>query len=204
MPSASTLVEVSDLRSFFFQSLCDAIDRQGVDAREGTLPYLAGMLTDYARSERLFDRTADGTVRTPLALLYKAAVESESPRERSLFLRRLGDAALFIAGLFSESLSRSPVDVDYYIAMGGGAYASLSHMPREGARERALSDVFDDLASNFASFVDVLGQVGEQTREDLQDDVLRLHELWHRTGSRRIERRLRALGVVPQRHFPAH
>jgi hypothetical protein len=52
--------------------------------------------------------------------------------------------------------------------------------------------------------VDVLGEVGEQTREDLQEDVLRLHELWQRTGSRRIERRLRALGVVPQRHFPAH
>ncbi len=204
MPHRPSLVEVSDLRSFFFESLQDAARTQGVKPQEGTLPYLAGMLTDYARSERVFDQTADGVVRPALALLYKSALESQSSRERSLFLRRLGDLALFIAGLFADSLRRGPVDVDYYIAMGGGAYATLCQTPSESARSRALSEVFEDLALNFVHFVDLLGEVGEQARDHLEQDVMRLHELWRRTGSRRLERKLRSLGITPGRPFVVH
>jgi hypothetical protein len=204
MTYRSSLVEVSDLRSFFFESLQDAARTQGVKPQEGTLPYLAGMLTDYSRSEHVFDQTADGMVRPALALLYKSALESRSSRERSLFLQRLGDLALFIAGLFADSLRRSPVDVDYYIAMGGGAYASLCRAPSEAARSRALSEVFEDLASNFVHFVDLIGEVGEQARDQLERDVLRLHELWRRTGSRRLERKLRSLGIVPGRPLLLH
>jgi hypothetical protein len=204
MTDGSSLVEVSDLRSFFFESLQEAARTQGVKPQEGTLPYLAGMLTDYSRSERVFDQTADGVVRPALALLYKAALESQSRGERNLFLQRLGDLALFIAGLFADSLRRAPVDVDYYIAMGGGAYASLCQAPSESARSRALSEVFEDLASNFVHFVDLIGEVGEQARDHLGRDVTRLHELWRRTGSQRLERKLRSLGIVPGRPFVLH
>ena len=162
------------------------------------------MLTDYSRSEHVFDQTADGMVRPALALLYKSALESQSSRERNLFLRRMGDLALFIAGLFADSLRRGPVDVDYYIAMGGGAYGSLCKAPSESARSRALSEVFEDLACNFVHFVDLIGEVGEQARDDLERDISRLHELWRRTGSQRLERKLRDLGIAPGRAFVLH
>jgi len=40
-------------------------------------------------------------------------------------MQRLGDTALFIAGVFADSLNRKLVDVDYYVAMGGTAYAQV-------------------------------------------------------------------------------
>ena len=54
--------------------------------------------------------------------MYSDALEEESGEARNQILRRLGDVALFISGVFSRSLKRRVVDVDYYIAMGGGAY----------------------------------------------------------------------------------
>jgi hypothetical protein len=64
--------------------------------------------------------------------------------------------------------------------------------------------VFEDLALNFVHFVDLLGEVGEQARDYLEQDVMRLHELWRRTGSRRLERKLRSLGITPGRAFVLH
>jgi hypothetical protein len=157
------------------------------------------MLTDYASAEYLYDHTEDGRVRQPLALLFKHALEAPTSRERNLFLRRLGDIALLVAGLFSGSLRRSLVDVDYYISMGEAAYAHLSH-----AGKRPLGEVFAELSDKFASFVDVLGEVGEQAQGSKSQDILRMYELWSKTGSRRLERKLRALGMVPAISGLAH
>ena len=163
------------------------------------LAYLTHLLTDYARSDRLFDHTQDGVVRRPLVEIYKQASEAETGDERALCLQRLGDLALFVSGILPNSLERSLVDVDYYIAMGASAYGYLSDRGSGGARVRALRSVFVQLSRRFGDFVDLLAEAVEQGQSPRAPDLMRLHDLWSKTGSRRLGRKLAEYGVLPQR-----
>ena len=193
-----SVIAVTSLKAFFHQELHEAADAQKLDADDAIIAYLAHLLTDYARSDRLFDRTEQGIVRRPLVDIFKQASEAETAGERELALQRLGDLALFVSGILPHSLQRSLVDVDYYIAMGASAYGCLSDSTGPGARVRALRSVFARLSSRFVDFVDLLAETIEQGRATRQPDLLRLHDLWHKTGSRRLGRLLLEYGVMPQ------
>lgn len=157
-------VAEASLLGFFHRSLDDAARKHQLDAGAATLAYLAHLLTDYARADRLFDFTADGTGLRPLALQYADALEARNRGERRLILQRLGDVALFVSGLFAGALSRRAVGVDYYIAMGGSAYAFLVEDPVD--QRRAQGDVFRELSLRFARFVDVIAEVGRGRARD--------------------------------------
>jgi hypothetical protein len=68
---------------------------------------------------------------------------------------------------------------------------------RSSNRGRALSGVYDELASKFVAFVDALGEVSEGASCNNDIDVLRQYEIWLRTGSPRAAERLRAAGIQP-------
>ena len=88
------------------------------------------------------------------------------------------------------------MDTDYYIAMGGRAYGTLAQSPRRGPR-RVLATVFAELEDKFQPLVDALNDISECAVTRSQRDVLRLYELWHKTGSRRAHRLLMRLGIQP-------
>lgn len=194
-----TLIPVHDLRAYFHQALQEAAQTQRISTNEEILAYLTHLLTDYARSERVFDQTADGMVRRPLVDIYRQANEADSNGERELALQRLGDLALFVSGILPHSLARSLVDVDYYIAMGASAYGCLRDSASAGARVRSLRSVFAQLSGRFSEFVDLLGETIEQGQTDRPPDLMRLHDLWIKTGSKRLGRKLLEYGVMPQR-----
>lgn len=200
----SELVTRSGLRSFFYDSVQEAIEKQRVQADEATIFYLVNLLTDFSRSEKVFEYTQQGLTLRPLAELYGFAVEATSPRERELILQRLGDVALFISGLFSGYCRRRLVDVDYYIAMGGSAYAYLHDSKGQSPREQALATIFRQLSRQFVQFVDVLAEVGENGLGSNKQDIFDLYELWAKTGSPRLERKLKCLGINPQHFGPPH
>ncbi|HEY5622591.1 MAG TPA: hypothetical protein VIV14_02445, partial [Gammaproteobacteria bacterium] len=88
-------------------------------------------------------------------------------------------------------------DMDYYVHIGGGAYHSLSAQVRGTSRGRAFGPVFTELAQKFQHFVDVLNDVRDDAKSNDDQDVLRLYEIWLRTGSKRAENLLRSLGIEP-------
>ncbi|QBQ54151.1 hypothetical protein [Nitrosococcus wardiae] len=200
----SELVTRSGLRPFFYDSVQDAIENQHVEADEATILYLVNLLTDFSRSEKIFGYTQEGPVLQPLAELYGFAVEATSQSERKLILQRLGDVALFISGLFSGYFHRRLVNVDYYIAMGGSAYAYLYDLKSQSPREQALATIFRQLSRQFVQFVDVLAEVGENAFGSNKQDIFELYELWVKTGSPRLERKLRDFGISPQHFGPVH
>lgn len=159
LPHAQVLQE-QRLEAFFHRALHDAAHHQRLDAGAATLHYLTHLLTDYARSEHLFDYTENGLQIRPLALLYGEAVNARSVRERRLWLQRLGDLALFVSGLFAGRLSRRYTDIDYCVAMGGNAYGYLLDTATDSSRDRALGEVFGELSERFVRFVDLLAEVG--------------------------------------------
>lgn len=183
-----------DVREYFQQIVSLAISHQRVEASAEVTFYLVELLAHFTRADALFECTSDGVGIKPLALCYADAVQAESRGERHLALKRLGDVALLIAGMFSASLSRKLVGLDYYIAMGGSAYGFLS-TGTNGVSAR----VFGELAAKFQLFVDVLGEVSDQSSLRAPQDVLRLYENWMRTGSPRAAAQLRRLGIVPVR-----
>ena len=194
MDRETRVVTVANLREFFRDSLDAAMSNQRVAAADETSHYIVNLLTLFSRSEALYESSDEGRRNRPLAFMLADALEAETGYERDRALRRLGDVSLFMAGFFAHSFARRLIDIDYYISMGGGAYAHLSHLQGHNAGVRAI---FEELAAKFQHFVDVLNEISEMARENSDEDVLRLYEIWMRTGSRRAARRLRKLGVEP-------
>lgn len=193
----ANLITGIDVREYFRDSITAALNHQQVDAAEDTVHYIVNLLAYFTQADKLFMNASEGVGLEPLALIYAEAVEASRPEQRHQALRRLGDVALLISGLFSSSLNRKPVDIDYYIAMGGAAYGFLCDLSRGTVRGKALGAIFDELSRKFQRFVDVLAEVGEKTSMNSSTDIMRLYEVWLRTGSPRSAARLRQLGIEP-------
>jgi hypothetical protein len=191
------LIASTNVREYFRGAVTSAMDNQSISAEECTVGYVVDLLAHFTRAETFFEDTPEGPAIRPLAMVYADAVKASTAEARYQALRRLGDVALFISGVFAESLNHKSVDVDYYVAMGGNAYGHLSESPKMSLRVQALRNVFGELAAKFQSFVDVLSEITEQTHLDSGKDILRLYELWVRTGSKRAARQLRELGIEP-------
>jgi hypothetical protein len=203
MTQARLIVD-TNVREFFQGLVNDAVANQHVETTEETLYYVVNLLVAFSDSRVLYEQTADGLQIKPLAFLYGEALEASSDNERNHALRQLGDLALFISGIFTDSLNRKPVDVDYYIAMGGNAYGYLSDVTQNTSRWQAFSEIFDELGNKFPAFVDVLGEVSENTHLRSDTDIMRLYEVWARTGSKRSENKLRRLGIEPVHGSVSH
>ena len=191
------VVAVSNLRDFFRESIDSAIDNQRVDVDPHTSHYVVNLLTLFARSEKFYSENDEHCGVRQLALMMADAVETESLEQRSNSLQRIGDVALFTAGFFADGLAHRPVDIDYYVRMGGSAYGSLSDEIKGTTRGMALVEVFRELARKFQSLVDVLNEVRDGARCSSDVDVLRTYEVWRRTGSKRAAAILKQCGVVP-------
>ncbi len=187
----SALVRDETPMEFFREQLEKAMEHQKVSTSAFTEYYLVNLLSacvhgDLPPAEPGFDET-------PLAVLYIRAVQS-SRAERTRLLRAMGDTALFVSGFFADSLSRGLVDLGYYKAMGGQAYARLS---REDSARGVGSTVFSELSGRFCELADVLAEVSEASHLSTNQSVVRLYERWVQTGSRRAATLLAERGIAP-------
>jgi len=196
---ATNLVHVENLREYFMDSVCTAMASNRLSADQNTAHYVVNLLTLFARAEAFHDPDDTSPHRKPLALMLAEALDAATVEERLFRLQRLGDMSLFIAGFFADDLQHSIVDLDYYISMGGGAYSSLSQQSRGTFKGRAFGSVFAELGAKFHRFVDVLNDVRSRAEASRDTDVMRLYEVWLKTGSQRAERLLRRAGIHPLR-----
>jgi hypothetical protein len=169
---------------YFKQLVDDALVHQRISAQELTSFYVVQMLAGFL--QRPTDPNDEA-----LAVQLARAFESGGPQQR-VTLRQIGDRSLFVSGFFSDSLRRKPVDVDYYVSIGGLAYNALSRYETD-----TLSPVFAELGEKFVRFVDVLSEVSERSFCASSTDLLRLYERWLKTGSVRSGQLLVERGVVP-------
>jgi hypothetical protein len=173
----------ASLDEYFHEVVTDALEVVEVEASEPASWYLVGLLGDMSRA-RLTDE--------PLGV--KLVEAPADPGERVRALKHVGDTSLYVAGYFAESLTRSLVDVDYYVGLGQSAYAQLA---RSLGAQRTMGDVYEELASKFPRFVGVLAEVRKRTQmAELGDDIGKLYEMWLKTRDEWIEKKLRAAGVL--------
>lgn len=194
--SRHEVIAVGNLQEFFRDALHAAMSHQRLAVRDHTEHYVVNMLTLYSRSDALYEQGSHGVRLKPLVVMLSEALEATSVAERHFALRRLGDVSLFIAGFFAGSFARKLIDIDYHIVMGGRAYGSLADCLSARPGQTPV-DVFAELAQKFQRVVDALNEVSEQARTHTNHDILRLYEIWLKTGSRRAQALLRKLGVEP-------
>lgn len=196
MSNKRSLTLVAQPQEFFHELITKVLDSQNLSTQPETEFYLVNLLNQFMVTERLYLRDAEGSMKEePLALLIKEALEAPEPHSQGALFRYVGDISLYTAGFFQESLNRKSVDVDYYIDMGGTAY----HEAATRVDETILKAVYEELAQKFAAFVDVLAEVSDQTSSRTEKDLLRLYELWVRTGSERAAKALQEAGIFPNK-----
>ena len=194
--SSCRVQPVTNLKEYFKDALHGALASQHLSVEDQTEHYVVNLLTLFSRSEALFDRTPEGPRVKPLVVMLSEALEASSTDDRNRNLQRLGDVALFVAGFFAQSFARKLIDIDYHIAMGGQAYGVLAESLARG-KGRVLGNVFAELSEKFQPMVDALNELAESAHTHSDKDILRLYEIWLKTGSRRCHALLKRLGVDP-------
>src|ERR1700693_95525 len=195
--SAGSLVAVSSLREFFRDSFHPAGEHHRLDIDEQAEQYVVNLLTMFSRDDALYERTPEGLRIRPLAQMLADALEAPSAAARQRGLQRLGDVSLFSAGFFARRCARKLIDIDYHIAMGGNAYSSLADSMQRSISGRCIAAIFTQLARKFQPLVDALNEVSEMSYHHTDADILRLYEIWMKTGSPRAHGLLKQLGVQP-------
>ncbi len=201
--SDKPLVTTESLSAYFRELLEEAMRRQAAPLNQVTEFYLVDLLSRFSDAGALYVRREDGMLEEePLAFQLQRALEGATREERVAALRKLGDGSLYVAGFFGYSLANRPVDVDYYIAMGGAAYGALANMTRSRPATGAFVDLYEELCRKFATIVDLFSEVSERVAVTTNKGVVRLYERWVKTGSDRLMRLLLEQGVLPAFHKP--
>jgi hypothetical protein len=194
---SGSLVAVSSLREFFRDAFHAASEHQHLDIDEQAEQYVVNLLTMFSRADVLYERTPEGLRIRPLAHMLADALEAPNAAARQRGLQRLGDVSLFVAGFFARSFARKLIDIDYHIAMGGNAYSSLADTMQRSSSGRCVAAIYSQLAQKFQRLVDALNEISETSYQHSDADILRLYEIWMKTGSPRAHGLLRGLGVQP-------
>jgi hypothetical protein len=184
---ASPALAGHNLTEFFRELLQSAMRTQEVQSSEHTEFYLVRLLETFAHAEQgWFDR--------PLALDYLESFHSPLAHRYGK-LKRVGDTALFVSGLFMESLHRKLVSADYYIQVGRTAYTHLSTLSNDvGA---VPGDLFAELAERFSDFVRVLSEISFERLFRGDVHTLRVYTRWMYTRNERDARWLLRHGIIP-------
>lgn len=178
----------STARDFFRGLVRQSCDEQKVTPSENAEFYLVQLLERFIRHERgLLDR--------PLALDYLAAFDDD-PQARYQRLRHVGDTALFVSGVFTESLEGKAVGCEYYTSLGGLAYQQLAALPGT-PRGRSVIALFTEMSARFLDFVRVLSHMSLDELFASDRDTLRIYRRWLVTRGARDANVLLRRGVVP-------
>jgi hypothetical protein len=188
------IIGCTNIREYFKESVESAISNQHTNVSSETSYYIVNVLTQFCLSENLFTTTPTGPQLEPLITWYNKYVEATNIYSKYTNLKQLGDVALFISGIFSYSLNRKIVDVEYYNDMGASAYGILSQLQHSHAK--MMRESFAELSNQFIDCTEILAEVGENINTN-QDDILRLYELYLRTGSTRAKNKLNQHGITP-------
>lgn len=178
----------------YFQERVElAMTKQGFETIQVARYYLVDLLNRFVLSSNLFDKQEDNSSeRETLAVMFlKAQNSSLENSEKIRILKKLGDTSLYISGFFGDSLNRKVIDLEYYREMGSIAYRSLSGTIRDDQFQRLYGELHD----KFTGFVNVLTEVSQGGFIQNNQNLLRLYDVYVRTGSESAKKQLEEKGL---------
>lgn len=193
----TTILQQVPLLEFFRDRVREALNHHQLTAAPMTEFYLANLLSEFKKSETLFN-TDEGEPREEvLALMLAKAVESDSTT-RIRMLKRLGDISLYTAGFFKPRVENKLVGLRYYIRMGGGAYHNLASILES---DSTFSGLYTELAQLFPHLVNALTFVSTQASPKTNKRLIDLYEQWLATGDTSLEGILNDAGIPTHTEF---
>jgi hypothetical protein len=192
LSAPTRLIAEAEPRTLFEGLVREALGRTRVEATPLAAAYLVDLLdagVGPAGRHAVADAEtfAEGLLR---------ARRARGPGKRMRRLRGLGDRALFVAGLFGESLVRRGLGLGYYADAGRIAYAEVCRLLAPSPAQRDAARLFEELADRFADFADVLAEVGDATRPGA-GGLAGLYQRCLRHGRETDWRRLLRRGAFP-------
>lgn len=183
----------NNLEEFFVQRIQESLAIHGLSVSEQVEYYLVQLLKKFSLAENFFHTNEKGVLENrPLALmLYDATFCPAS--QKFLHLKKMGDSALYQAGVFYDGLVNQVVDVKYYIVMGQKAYASLAH--QKTITDKSMTDLFVELCDGFPQLVEVMALCCESDSSKNQN-LLRWIERYHKTKSPQVKEILKQRGII--------
>lgn len=180
------------LLEFFRERIQAALAYQQLTASTMAEFYLANLLSEFKKTEKLFQNEGGKLQEETLSLLLAKAIESDLTTKIRI-LKRLGDISLYTAGFFKERVrNKKMVGLHYYVRMGGGAYHNLALMLDN---DNTFSELYSELAQLFPRLVNVLTFISTQTGEKTNKDLIVLYEKWLATGDTSLEGILNKAGI---------
>ena len=137
----------------FFLSTTQRCFRELAVGDETVVGYIAAVLTEFARSDRLYVlRTARGRAVDGVSDIRKTADRTDAIRARAL-RKYVGDYALFMTGLYRTHVeSRGALEL--YVEEGQRSYRAVSELDLSRFRTGFL--LFEQLAKNFEDYAGAL------------------------------------------------
>lgn len=183
---------IFDSDQYFHAIVSQAFQERRVETYPHVKTYIVDVLKHYLLTENLYDQqdsSGKKTRKTLAEMLLKA--NQAGQKERFEQLKKLGDSSLYISGFFSDSFQRKIIDIDYYVDMGRMAYDSLSI----NVDEDTFSKLYKEISLKFMALVDVLSLISQRSKMMDQENVLRMMDLYSKTGSSLAEENLNEKGV---------
>lgn len=157
--------------------------------------YMVDLLQHYLDARNLFEPEHDeagNKIPSTLAEMYLYANNTDDHVQKVELLKKLGDRSLYMSGFFGASLERKSVAVDYYVNMGGVAYATLATYMREDTTIQTYSTI----SRRFVDFVDVLSHISHGSFVHSNESILRLYDRYLMTGSELAREKLVEMGIM--------
>ncbi|MBX4187805.1 MAG: hypothetical protein KW793_01565 [Candidatus Doudnabacteria bacterium] len=174
---------VDQADEYFHDLLHGAIERQQIKTSEETEVYLVWLLTSYVRL------TSESKLPGGVVISVKQQEALNARKElRVRGLREIADMSLFVAGFFSSSRAIG-MDMAFLRKLGSSCYGRIS-------RDHQGLIVYQELATDFNSFCEVLDDVRNRTSLANDQDTLRIYKEWLRTHRPELERKLRVRGIL--------
>ena len=169
---------------FFRELVRNAMAAQHFTSEEETEFYLVHLLERHIRVPgEVLDR--------PLGVAFLEASNGDPGRRFERF-RTVGDTALFVSGLFTDSLEGTLVQPSYYVDLGRSAYARVAE-----TSQRRIRELFESLAAQFSDLVRVLGEISVRDLFASDRDTLRIYRRWLLTRGAVDAAQLVRRGVIP-------
>lgn len=153
-----------------WQSLVlEAQSASHIDLTEDLQSYLVFMLMRFLNDTQLHEK--------PIAVDFLETLHQQGKLQQNN-LREVGDKCLIISGFFPGLAERRFVQVNYFVNLGKGAYASLSHLS-----EKTTAMLYQDLSHGFVPLMDVLQTIRGMASQSPLLSPIAAAELYAETGS---------------------
>lgn len=184
-----TIIHGEKLAEIIRDELTHALMLEKVHTSQEVEYYLVTLLNDYHVVGRLPESLDQ---ERPLAVRFIEAVSQTNPSKVDS-LKNIGDGTLLMLGFFAEHISRSIVDISYYISIGGSAYETLASIL---VCNKHFAEIYAELASKFAMIVNVIARLAPCNRASTNSELMNIYRRWLYSGNTRLGDVLEREGLI--------